>query len=52
MRKCSERYYIMFSLTGFDATLSCAADDPHSRLALVTLEDLIREDSTKLPLFS
>ena len=50
-RKCSERYYIMFSLSGFDSNLASAAEDPQSRLSLVSLSDLIREDAKETPLF-
>ena len=50
-RKCSERYYMMFSLSGFDSNLASAAEDPQSRLSLVSLSDLIREDAKETPLF-
>ena len=50
-RKCGERFYMMFSLSGFDATLASAAADPQSRLALVSLSDLIRVDAENLRLF-
>ena len=50
-RRCTERWYMMFSLSGFDASLACAAEHSESRLALVSLADLIRDDTENLRLF-
>lgn len=50
-RRCTERWYMMFSLSGFDASLACAAEHSESRLALVSLADLIRDDAENLRLF-
>ena len=50
-RKCTERWYMMFSLSGFDASLASAAEDPQSRVALVSLADLIRDDAENIRLF-
>lgn len=43
IRKCDERYYMLFSLSGFEPSIVTAAADPQSNLTLFTLQDIIAE---------